>query len=179
MTRDEQMRAALALLDVPKDELAEWKSRLGRVFATMDETIGLHDMEASARSKDFAKARASYAKALRRLQAAGKALDGLGWEAPITPAQIERALRWHAPTTIPANANWAEIYSGEPGVPTHKHELAVQVAHDLLTRRGINKIVSTRGDKWWQLSAILAGEDVDLFRYLLKYKRDQNNTFCI
>ncbi len=58
--------------------------------------------------------------------------------------------------------------------------LAVAFAHEALTQWGGGvEIVSTVGEKWWRLAAVLFGEEIDLYQHLLKYLHDENKPAAI
>jgi hypothetical protein len=76
-------------------------------------------------------------------------------------ATIDRAIRCSEPR------HYRVIYrAGET-----KQTFAVALAYELLSRwRKGEKIVTTRRKGWWQLAAILYGENIDLYRHLRTFR---------
>ncbi len=172
MTRDQQIRKALALLAPPPSQRAECRH---------DIAVALDRVEhgaAAARSFRVAGAKKGkagvkrYCAALRRLRAAYNALDPA-----IRPwfSLAEMAYIVGKPTVIDREIGRAKAFLERPSPPPRRdasrNKTAVAAAYDLLKWWG-HKATVTRGGKWAQLAKILTGDmTVDLFDHLREFKR--------
>jgi hypothetical protein len=181
LTREQQIKLGLQLLNVAPQDRTKWRWRLERALDEMDEAHALAAMYASERSKPVTKARGSLRQALERLRVAERKLRDLGWTPlPIDQDAIAQSLAATEPPRRPKVTRepvsrfgaFARQYKGA----MLAHWDAVKLAHHLLLQRG-TQIVTTRGVNWHRLAAILYGDiDIDLFQHLRRYLRDQTKS---
>ena len=149
MTRKQQIKEALALLDPPPPEREDCRRDIERMLDRME---GVSRVVKYAVTK---KSMRAYSAALRKMQTASRNHARAGGS--LTLRGIDQA--------VASNEAWSR--SWQPPPRWLKHKEAVGAAYKLLarwTRRGI--VVSSTGT-WHKLSAILFGDErVNLYRHL-------------
>jgi hypothetical protein len=177
VTRDQQIRKALALLAPPRHERAECEYDVQLSLDRAEHGAAAARSFRVAGSKKGKAGLRRYCAALRRLQHAYQGLDPA-----IRPwfSLAESAYVAGQPTVLDREIAKAEAFLDRPSPPPRRdasrNKAAVAAAHDLLKWWG-HKITVTRNGKWAQLSKILAGDQaVDLFDHLRAYKSSPGPT---
>jgi hypothetical protein len=155
MTRDEQIDAALALLDPPPHEREAWRHQIERALDSIDWGCW---MAAGLKAPSTKKGKAAlrrYVKALRELQKAYNALPS-----SLRPwfSLAEMAYVAGTPTVIDRELAKAEPLAKESAPPKRDAILgkaAAVAALKLLLLRG-RKASLTRGGEWERLGKVLA-----------------------
>jgi hypothetical protein len=172
VTRDQQIRAALALLAPPAPERSACRAHIEIALKEIDRVL---DLKVS--SKDATNARSAYHRALLKLQSAHNALVAAGGFGFFKLGDIGRA--------IEATKTGRVYYADPPGpisaelrIEGLKTRKAAELAHELIARwRAGEEIVTTRHRTWWKLAAILYGDaGADLYQHLraVKYAQAKN-----
>ncbi len=171
MTRDQQIRKALALLAPPPRQRAECQRDIDVALDRVQRRAAVARSFRAAGSKKGKAGVKRYCAALRRLRAAYNALDPAirPWFSPAETAYIV------GETVIGREIGRAEAFLDRASPPPRRdatrNKAAVAAAYDLLKWWG-HKAVVTRGGKWAQLAKILTGnQTVDLFDHLREFKR--------
>ena len=172
MTRDQQIRKALALLAPPSRHRAECLRDIELALDRMERGTAAARSFRVAGSKKGKAGLKRYCAALRRLRHAHYALDPA-----LRPwfSLAETAYVAGKPTVIDREIAIAEAFLAQPSRPPRRdasrNKAAVAAAYDLLDWWG-HKTVVTRSGKWAQLAKVLAGDQaVDLFDHLREFKR--------
>ena len=171
MTRDQQIRQALALLAPPPHERAECEYDVQLSLNRAEHDAAAARSFRAAGSKKGKAGLRRYCAALRRLQIAHRGLDPAirPWFSLAESAYVARQ-----PTVLDREIARAETFLNRPSPPPRRdasrNKAAVAAAHDLLKWWG-HKVAVTRNGKWAQLSKILVGDQaIDLFDHLRAYK---------
>jgi hypothetical protein len=165
MARQEQVEAALKLIDPPPDRRDQCRGHIEYMLGEASDDL--------KRARAGAKEWKAYHLALRRLLVTHDRLEATGWGGWIERAAIERAIDATTPEQYRRERARSEAYADFAG---SEQACAVALAHDLLTQWWNNDdlITTTRKGPWWRLSAILYGDpDADLYRYLRAFLNTQ------
>jgi hypothetical protein len=159
LTREQQIERALEILEPPPDKRAICQQNIEFCLDDMETFRGGNASLKQIRSKASARAWLSYNRALKRLRSAHDALVAEGWEEPpIAIEDMERAIE--ASERYRDGENFVRFAAREEAC-------AVDRAHELLRQwRPKERVTTTKGGKWWSLSAILFGQPADLYRHL-------------
>jgi hypothetical protein len=164
VTRDEQITAALELLAPPPRDRAECLHDINVALDSIDFNAAAARSFKLTRSKAGKKKLGTYRAALRRVQAAYRALDPAVRPWLSLPQGIEREIAI-------ADDLLAQQSRRSGGSDASRNEAAVREAHNLLKWRGY-EVACTRGGKWARLAAILAGDqDLDLYDHMLDFRQ--------
>jgi hypothetical protein len=171
VTRDQQIRKAVALLAPPPHERAECRHDIGLTLDWVERRAATARSFRVAGSKKGKAGLRRYFAALQRLRTAYSNLDPA-----IRPwfSLAESAHVTEQPTVLDREIAKAEAFLDRPSPPPRReasrNKAAVAAACDLLKWWG-HKIAVTRNGKWAQLSKILVGDQaIDLFDHLRAYK---------
>jgi hypothetical protein len=177
LNHDQQIRAALKVLNPPARQRAACRADVENALAIMAKVSITHEVFAAQRTKAHSRAQRTYLVALCRLRAAHRALLDAGGAVPLflDLDRIERAIHASKPQRF-------EVLYRAGGT---KQTFAVALAYDLLPKWD-GKIALTRGRKrghrgdvitsntsstaWWWLGAILYGEDIDLYGHMRRFE---------
>ena len=164
MTRAQQTRAALKLLLLAEGNREACKASIENALDIMVDATIAHNVWKAGRSKAATKAGDVYHKALCKLRVVHKALLAAGGAVPphLDLVRIESAIRASKPRRY-------EVLYRAGGT---KQTFAVALAYELLMKWwGSDEFIKrTRKGPWWELSAVLYGEDIDLFRHLRAFR---------
>jgi hypothetical protein len=181
MTRAEQIRKALELLEPPAKERDACRQDIERALDSMARTAARTKADKLAR--DSKKLWQSHNRQLERLIIISNKLKAAGWRPPLdhllarlTELEVKEAaeeadeakffsrfypsINVFQPVDLQGTLTWSErwvrgyILPPPSAASLQKH--AVTLAHALLERwRGSKAIKKTRGGPWWRLAAIL------------------------
>lgn len=167
MTREQQVRAALKLLELPPARREAGRASIENALDIMTSVGTIHRIVKAARSKAAKKARARYYLALCKLRSAHKTLHTTEGVEPPSFNSVESAI---ASIENLGEPEQYELYPGAGG--RWRQAFAVALAYELLMEWwGSDEFIAcTRKGPWWRLSAILYGEDIDLFRHLRAFR---------
>lgn len=176
MTRDQQIRKAMALLAPPPRQRTECQHDIEVSLDRVERRTAVARSFRVAGSKKGKAGVKRYCAALRRLRAAYNDLDPAirPW---FSLAEIAYIV---GETVIEREIARAEAFLDRPSPPPRRdasrNKTAVAAAYDLLQWWG-HKAVVTRGGKWAQLAKILTGnQTVDLFDHLREFKRSPGSS---
>jgi len=176
MTRDQQIRKAMALLAPPPRQRTECQHDIEVSLDRVERRTAVARSFRVAGSKKGKAGVKRYCAALRRLRAAYNDLDPAirPW---FSLAEIAYIV---GETVIEREIARAEAFLDRPSPPPRRdasrNKTAVAAAYDLLQWWG-HKAVVTRGGKWAQLAKILTGnQTVDLFDRLREFKRSPGSS---
>jgi hypothetical protein len=114
---------------------------------------------AAKRGRPTRKQTAAYSASLRKMQRATQNYVAAGGVPRLSPDDIDRAVR-------------LERFDANQRSPGSRQQIAVALAHDLLSRWG-GKIMVSRGGDWYRLAAALHGEGCpDLYQQLRKMRSE-------
>jgi hypothetical protein len=159
VTREQQIRAALKLSELPPARREAGRARIETALDIMVSVGTLHTLIKACRSAAHTKAIKVYRKRLWQLEQARKAIC------------VVEGVEYVPTKKDPDEPKQYELYPGAGG--RWKQAFAVAFAYELLMEwwGGDEFITTTRKGSWWRLSAILYGdEDIDLFRHLRAFK---------
>jgi hypothetical protein len=157
VTREQQVRAAIKLLELPLPRRAECQTDIEKALGIMASVSTVHALMKAARSAAYTRALKVYRKRRLQLESAYEALCAITGVGPV-PAQNPEPQHY-------------TLYPGAGG--RWKQACAVALAYELLmTWWGGDEFVTiTRKGSWWRLSAILYGDPAhDLYRHLRAFK---------
>jgi hypothetical protein len=168
VTKDQQVRKALALLAPPRHQRAECQHDIGVALDMVEHRAAAARSFRVFSSKEGKAGLRRYYAALRRLRAAYNSLDpairpwfSLG---PGKSTVIDREI-------AKAEGFLDRPSPSPPRRDASRNKAAVAAAHDLLQWWG-HKPAVTRGGKWGQLAKILADDlAADFFDHLREFKR--------
>lgn len=156
-----QVAAAMKLLDGRGGA----RANIERAVVIIEYECNRQEFNNSEISKEAKRNLRSLISAYRRAQIAQKKVHGI-WQHFYFKIEFE-----------PLITRADELLKRKAGPPKRdatKAHVAVREAYDLLRRFGY-PVAVTRGGKWHKLSAVLNGEDTDLFHHLRAY-RDAGKT---
>jgi hypothetical protein len=165
MTREQQVKAALKLSELPRH-------RHEAARASIENALDQHIFKVS-RSAAHTRALKVYRRRRLQLESAHKALCIIERSACSDAHGME-----YVPTKDHPSETWHyELYPGAGG--RWKQAFAVALAYALLMKWwGSEELIkTTRKGPWWRLSAILYGDPTyDLFRHLRAFKPELSPT---
>ena len=172
MTRDQQIRKALELLEPPPSQRAECQHDIKITLDRVERGAAAARSFRVAGSKKGKAGVRSYYAALRRVRAAFRAIDPAirRWFSLAEIAYVAGR-----PTVIDREIEIAEVFlarpSQRPRPDASRNKFAVAAAYDLLIWWNQRAVV-TRSGKWAKLAKILTGDmTVDLFDHLREFRR--------
>jgi hypothetical protein len=165
VTREEQITAALELLAPQPPDRGECLHDVGVALDRVEFGAAVARSFKVAGSKEGRRKLQSYLAALRRVKIAYGALDPMirPWFS-LAHADIDREI-------VTATEFLAQPSRRSGGADANRNKVAVKLAHALLRWWWNHRVPCTRGGKWAQLAAILAGnQDLDLFDAMRAFK---------
>jgi hypothetical protein len=174
MTRDEQIKGALALLDPPPHERKDWRHQIERTLDSIDWGCRTAAGLKAPSSKKGKAALGRYVKALRELQ---KAYDALPPSLRPWFSLVETAYVAGTPTVIDRELATAQPLLAKKSAPPKRDailgKLAAEWAYRLLLLRR-RKASLTRGGEWERLGKIFSN-GTPVFEHMRAFRRSQLN----
>jgi hypothetical protein len=171
MTRDEQIDAALALLEPPPHEREAWRHEIESMLDSIDWWCKMAAGIKAPATKPGKAALQAYVNALRQLQ---KAYDALPPQLRPWFSLAEVAYVAGTPTVIDRELAKAEPFLAKESAPPKRDALlgkaATAAAHRLLLLRRGREPRLTRGGEWERLGKALSG-GAPVFEHMRAFKR--------